>query len=143
MKALDPLSIAGARQVMRDDEHLRQSISRIVPPAMLDQLAFCRLEEGTLHLSVTDAVWLTHLRFSAKALLGQIDQDGWRVTAIRGHVLPRRAVVKRRDTARPTPQPSARGARGLRQLAELTDDARLRDSLARLARHVGGEADQC
>ena len=136
---MDPLSVAGARQAMRDDALLRQSISRIVPPATLDQLAFCRLDDGTLHLSVSDAVWLTHLRFTTRALLGQLRKDGWQVQSIRGHVLPRRAAVKRRDATRPAPQASARGARGLRQLADSTDDARLRDSLARLARHVGGE----
>lgn len=142
MKRVDQLMAGMTDEAMQDDRRLRQTISRIVPAPTLQQLAFCRLEHGVLHLSVTNAAWLTRLRFIERSLVAELRTAGREVHTVRGHVLPRRSPVRQRQASRPAPAASAAGANSLQQLADSLEDGRLKTALCRAAGHLRNPARQ-
>lgn len=122
MKSLANLLETKTIAIVRENQRLRQVISRIVPAATLDHLLFLRIEHGRLHITVDNAVWITQLRFSERQLLAEVQSVGNKVYTVRWHVAPGE-VAQSRVTRRRANEASGNAVAQVAALAQqMTDD---------------------
>lgn len=134
MKDLNMLLAPSARQTLRLNQQLRTAFSHIMPAAALDAVALCRVENDELHITLTNASWLSRLRFSEKALLNEVAKLNLSANRIAWHVLPGRITPPRSPSIRQDALVIPEGApKRVSQAADQFDDKVLRQALKRVA----------
>ncbi len=105
-----------------------------MPAAALDAVALCRVENDELHITLTNASWLSRLRFSEKALLNEVAKLNLSANRIAWHVLPGRITPPRSPSIRQDALVIPEGApKRVSQAADQFDDKVLRQALKRVA----------
>ena len=142
MKSFNSLVEQSARSAIRDDQQIKQMISKIVPATTMSHIEFCRLEGGRLRLTVDNAAWIAKLRFSERQLVDTLRFEGFDVHTVSLHVSPAEKPVLR-TTKRQANQLSKRSATTLIQAAEAIGgqdkDDSLRQELLKLAAKLKAE----
>ena len=119
---------------MRLNRQLRNAISRIVPAAAVNAVALCRIENQQLHITLTSASWLSRLRFSEAALLGELETLKLSANRVRWHVLPGRIEPQRRESIRQEAlEIPADAPKKVLTAAEQFENSDLRTALQRVA----------
>ncbi|MEE9321883.1 MAG: DciA family protein [Granulosicoccus sp.] len=139
MKSLDSLVGIGigARAAMREDRHIQNVISQIMPTNALPHILFCRLQEERLRITVDSAAWASRLRFSERQLLDVLSLERLSVRSVSWHVAPAEHATAR-VTRREANAASSYSAALVSSAAESVGDERLRDALEILSRRMVG-----
>jgi len=143
IKDLNLLLAPGARQTLRLNHQLRASFSHIMPVPALEAVALCRVENDCLHITLTNASWLSRLRFSEKALLTEVAKLNLSATRVKWHVLPSRILPERSPSIRQDALVIPDGAPDrVSQAADQFDDKALRRSLKQVAATMQSRIDE-
>lgn len=134
MKDLNMLLGPSARQTLRLNQKLRAAFANVMPAAALDALALCRVENDKLHITLTNASWLSRLRFSENALLAEVAKLNLTATGVAWHVLPARVTPDRSPSIRQHFLDIPEGAPAkVSQAADQFEEKALREALKRVA----------
>ena len=121
MKKLNTLINAATQVTVRENQRIRQMVSRIVPANSLAHIQFCRLEGGRLRVTVDSAAWIARLRFNERQLIDELRAGKLEVHTISWHVAadekPKPRITQRKANAL-----SKRSAESLIAVAEMTRD---------------------
>jgi len=135
MKDITTLLAPEARQTIRLNRQLKQAISQIVPAEALDAVQLCRIENGQLHITLSNASWLSRLRFSERVLLTELESLSLSATGVKWHVLPERVDPPKRESFRQeTLEIPPDAPEKVHAAADQFDDKRLRNALKRVAK---------
>lgn len=120
MKSFDALITAQARAAMKENNHIKQVISQIVPATSVAHIEFCRVEGGRLRVTVDNAAWIAKLRFGERQLVRALRAEKYDVHTVSWHVSPAEKPIPR--VTRRTPNPlSRKSADAIRALAQTTE----------------------
>ncbi len=109
MKSFDTLITAQARTAIKENNHIKQVISQIVPATSVAHIEFCRVEGGRLRVTVDNAAWIAKLRFGERQLVRALRAENFDVHTVSWHVSPAEKPVPRvtRRAANPLTKKSA------------------------------------
>ena len=138
MKSFDSLIGPVARAAMRDDNRIREVISRIVPAEALAHVTFCRLSERQLRITLDSAAWVPRLRFSERQLLAALAREGLEARTVSWHVAPAKNPGVRAPSRRVASTASTHAARAVLSAAASIDDPELAGQMRRMAERLGG-----
>lgn len=140
MKPFDSLVESAARDAMRDDDRIRELISRTVPAEALGHIIFCRHVERQLRVTLDAAVWIPKLRFCERKMLAALVRGGYETRTISWHIAVVKPPTVRATTRRRTRGGSAQAARAILSAAAESRRARggeaLSRQLVRMAKHL-------
>lgn len=120
MKSFDTLVTAQARSAMKENNHIKQVISQIVPASSAAHIEFCRVEGGRLRVTVDNAAWIAKLRFGERQLVKALRAEKFDVHTVSWHVSPEEKPIPRitRRTANPLTKKSTDAIKALAALTE-------------------------
>ena len=109
MKSFDTLITAQARTAIKENNHIKQVISQIVPATSVAHIEFFRVEGGRLRVTVDNAAWIAKLRFVERQLVRALRAENFDVHTVSWHVSPAEKPVPRvtRRAANPLTKKSA------------------------------------
>ncbi len=114
--------------------HLQAALAPLLPPPLGEHCRAAALHDGELVLSADSPAWASRLRYLAPMLQAQLSRKaGLRLQRIAVTVAPPAPRVGRRPPLRNL---SPQSTEHLAEVAEATEDPRLREALMRLVRHA-------
>jgi len=135
---LTEISIPGAEKTLQEHRRVYTVISRTVPPNLLSDIQFCRIENDVLRITVSNAAVLARLRFSVSQIIDelagqniQVNEVNWHVSREKSEPQPRKkvaAAVKGQD---------AQSAKLVESTANDMPDDELKRALLKMAKHLG------
>lgn len=136
MKSVNELITARTQAAVRENERIKELISRIVPPAVLPHICFCRLENATLKVTLDNASWVSRLRFCRSQIVDEISVNLKPINDVTWHVLPAEIEPTTRTSKRPHAVRSEASARAVRSVAKTLESGRLKAALLKAAMNL-------
>jgi len=136
MKTFNELVGVDAQRALRDDQTIRQIISRIMPAELLDHVQFCRIENRVLKLTLDNASLLARLRFSASQIIDELNRDGLSVVQATWHVAPEKISAEPRAQTLRKRARSTASASIVQATAESMEDDDLQRALLKVAEQL-------
>lgn len=122
----------------KQHEQLKRQLSYMLPPQLGAHYQVGGIHDGTLVLITDSAAWATKLRFSAPALIRQLQPQGIKHIEIRQRARQTN-TVKPAVARKACMSPDA--AKQLKSLANTLEDSKLKQALERLAEHANKHTD--
>ncbi|MEE9332605.1 MAG: DciA family protein [Granulosicoccaceae bacterium] len=135
------ISIPGATKTLQEHRRVYTVISRTVPPALLSDIQFCRIENDVLRVTVSNAAVLARLRFSASQIIDDLARQNIQVNQVNWHV--NREKVKstpRKKVAAAVKGQDEKSAKIVESTAKDMPDDELKRALMKMAKNLGEAA---
>jgi len=133
MKKFSELINCEVTQAANDDRKLQQVIARIVPAECMVHVQFCRIENRTLKITLSNASLLARLRFSARQIIDELNREGLTVSDATWHVTPDRTEAQPRPPQIKTRERCDSSAKVVASTAHSMEDDELQRALLKIA----------